>query len=242
MPACELTYKMGFSERLRPDRRWCGVDNELTVLLETGCYADFTMPSALLATQTRKINSIYRAVDDPRRPKSHNRGENVVAGKRGEGLLMILGPLCLNPGRKKFFFLPGIESSGLYASNPPTPARLKMWVSTAIHVDGFPRCIFVKLYTHGAQEEITRMLFDKGGLKTLLSSLLEYEPEAAVHFLSAREMANIVLAVEDGATHYSEQMRDHRLKTAGTGRVLPDRQRSVLRFGGRRERGIIEKC
>ena len=30
----------------RPDGRWCGVDQELTVLRETGCYADFTLPSA----------------------------------------------------------------------------------------------------------------------------------------------------------------------------------------------------
>ena len=28
-----------------PDRRWCGVNDELTVLRETGCYADFTLPA-----------------------------------------------------------------------------------------------------------------------------------------------------------------------------------------------------
>src|SRR5262249_33803104 len=43
----------------RPDGRWCGVNNELRILRETGCYADFTMPSAPSATQTRKINSLY---------------------------------------------------------------------------------------------------------------------------------------------------------------------------------------
>ena len=49
----------------RPDGRWCGVNNELDVLRETGCYADFTFPSAPSPTQPRKINSIYYAVDDP---------------------------------------------------------------------------------------------------------------------------------------------------------------------------------
>src|SRR5215813_7780814 len=29
-----------------PDGRWCGINNELTVLRELGCYADFTMPCA----------------------------------------------------------------------------------------------------------------------------------------------------------------------------------------------------
>src|SRR5205085_71886 len=56
----------------RPDGRCCGVNNELTVLRETGCYADFTFPSAPHPTQPRKINSIYYAVDDPLRPRSHD--------------------------------------------------------------------------------------------------------------------------------------------------------------------------
>lgn len=43
----------------RPDGRKCGVNNELDILLETGCYADFTMPSAPDCTQTYKINSLY---------------------------------------------------------------------------------------------------------------------------------------------------------------------------------------
>jgi hypothetical protein len=37
----------------RPDGRWCGVNDETSILLETGCYADFTMPSAPDVTQTR---------------------------------------------------------------------------------------------------------------------------------------------------------------------------------------------
>ena len=63
----------------RPDRRWCGVDQELTVLLETGCYADFTLPSAPSNTQTRIVNSIYYAQDIPGRCGSHNWG--VPAGR-----------------------------------------------------------------------------------------------------------------------------------------------------------------
>jgi len=204
----------------RRDGRWCGVNDELTVLLETGCYADFTMPTAPSDTQIGKINSIYRAVDDPLKPKSHNTGNDVVAGKKGEGLLMVQGPLCLDWSKKKFFVLPGIENSGLYASSPPTAARLKNWLSTAVQVRGFPRGVFVKLYTHGAQEEIMKMLFDDGGLGNLLSSLKEYEPESCVHFLSAREMANIILGLEDGFADYSAEMRDHRLKTAWKGGEL----------------------
>ena len=45
----------------RPDGRCCGVNNELAILRETGCYADFTLPSAPSPAQTAKINSIYYA-------------------------------------------------------------------------------------------------------------------------------------------------------------------------------------
>src|SRR5262249_44373146 len=49
----------------RPDGRHCGVNDEIGVLVETGCYADFTLPSAPSRAQTRTINRIYYAVDDP---------------------------------------------------------------------------------------------------------------------------------------------------------------------------------
>ena len=83
-----------------PDGSWCGVNNELGVLHDTGCYADFTLPSAPSATQTATINSIYYAVDDPMRPKSHNRGTAVRVGQsppeEEKYLMIIQGPLCLD--------------------------------------------------------------------------------------------------------------------------------------------------
>ena len=39
----------------RLDDRFCGVNNELTVLMETGCYADLTMPAA--PTRPRRVLS-----------------------------------------------------------------------------------------------------------------------------------------------------------------------------------------
>ena len=66
----------------RPDGRWCGVNNELDVLRETGCYADFTFPSAPSPTQTRKINSIYYAVDDPAAAQARTTGASTSAPGR----------------------------------------------------------------------------------------------------------------------------------------------------------------
>jgi hypothetical protein len=42
--------------------RACGVDSEMQVLAETGCYADITLPTgAFHGAQTSKINSIYES-------------------------------------------------------------------------------------------------------------------------------------------------------------------------------------
>src|SRR5258706_8749348 len=48
----------------RPDGRHCGLNNEITLLKELGCYADFALPSAPSLTQTSMANTIYWATDD----------------------------------------------------------------------------------------------------------------------------------------------------------------------------------
>jgi hypothetical protein len=39
--------------------KFCGVDEELQILAETGCYADMTLPSAPDESQIPMINQIY---------------------------------------------------------------------------------------------------------------------------------------------------------------------------------------
>ena len=50
----------------RPDGRWCGVDDELPLLHEIGCYVDLTFPSAPDPCQPDKVNQIYwRQAEEP---------------------------------------------------------------------------------------------------------------------------------------------------------------------------------
>ena len=134
----------------RPDGRWCGVNDEIEILRETGCYADFTLPSAPSPTQTRKINSIYYAVDDPHQPKSHDWGTDVGIGAvPRDGLMMIQGPLILNWRRRKWGLIPRIENSCLQGNQPPAVDRLDAWLSARVQVPTRPDWYFVKLHTHG---------------------------------------------------------------------------------------------
>ena len=70
----------------------CGVNDEITVLINTGCYADFGLPAQNKCAKTKKDNRIYYAVDDPLKPKSFDTGPDVVAGAPASaGLMMIPG-------------------------------------------------------------------------------------------------------------------------------------------------------
>jgi hypothetical protein len=182
----------------RPDGRWCGVNDEITILQETGCYADFTMPSAPSVTQTRKVNSIYYAVDDAKRPKSHDWGRDARVAMKGNGLLMVQGPLTSAWHNRKWGLFPRIENSGLTANTPISRRRVRCWIDVGVQVQGAPDHVFIKLYTHGTQEKNMAMFFEKGGMARLLELVKEEGQRigAEVHFVSAREMVNLVHALE----------------------------------------------
>lgn len=178
----------------RPDGRWCGVNDELDVLKRTGCYADFTLPSAPSATQTRKINSLYFAHDGPG-PKSHDDGVDAAAGAwDDDGLLMVQGPLALNWASRKWGLLPRIESGEISADNPPTAERVELWFRQGVHVRGRPDHLFVKVHAHGTQPENQRAFLERGLLDRLYT-LLKQRAEASgfqIHYETAREMYDVI--------------------------------------------------
>ena len=176
-----------------PGGEFCGLNNELTLLRDLGCYADFTLPSAPSAAQTRTINSIYWACDDPGRPKSHDTGVPVVPGGNAHGdLLMIQGPLALNWLERSHGVLPRLETGELAHHNPVTRQRVKLWLDFAPMVGPD---VFVKLFTHGALESNTQQLFDRD-----LDRLFGFMGDeckgrgAELRFASAWEMRQAVVA------------------------------------------------
>ena len=176
----------------RPDGRWCGIDNELDILIKTGCVYDMTMPSAPSDTQTKTINQIYIAREDGK-CKSHNTGKRLVVGSWPENneLLMIQGPLTLNWKSRKFGVIPRIESAELSSAAIPTKTRIDLWESCQISVVGAEEHIFIKLHTHGLQQHNMDMFFDKNGfdkLWTLLEDKYKSRKGYELHYVTAWEM------------------------------------------------------
>jgi hypothetical protein len=185
----------------RPDRRCCGVDNELDVLRETGCYADFTLPSFPSPCQTRTVNGIYYAVGRPGRSKSHDSGVPVGADRPpGRGLMMVQGPLVLDWDRRKWGLVPRVENGCLQGNQPPSARRLGLWLSARVRVPARPDWYFVKLHTHGADEKNMPVLLGEpmARFHEHLAGRAAADPNFRYHYVTAREVANLVRAAEAG--------------------------------------------
>jgi hypothetical protein len=184
----------------RSDGRLCGVNNELDILRETGCYADFTLPSFPSETQTRKINSIYWAVDDPNKPKSHDTGIDFGAARKPEkSILLIQGPLLFDWKRRKWSIIPRIENACIQGNQVPTMHRLDLWLRAAIRIPQKPDWYFVKLHTHGANEKNMDVLLGESMVKFHqgLRDRAERNKNFHYHYVTAREMANCIFSVEN---------------------------------------------
>ena len=186
----------------RPDGALCGVDQELSVLLKTGCYADFTLPSAPSPTQTRIVNSIYYARDISNRRKSHDFGRLSEVGKEApaDHLLMIQGPLTLDWQNRRMGVMPRIENGDVTAGRSMSRARLQQWLKAGVHVRKQPNWLFVKLHTHGCKDgNIDAWLGnDMLPFHRDLAMMAREQPRLRYHYVTAWEMAELVHQAEAG--------------------------------------------
>jgi hypothetical protein len=200
----------------RPDGRFCGVCDELSVLARTGCYADFTLPSAPSPTQTKIINSIYYARSHPGQKcqKPHDTGVPVGSGEAPDGgLMLIQGPLRLY----RQGLAPRVENACIQASQPPTMERLDRWLKCRVGVAGRPDLVFIKLHTHGAKAANRQVLlgdamidFHRG-----LSERAASDSSFRYHYVTAREMYNLAKAAEAGTSASVADVLDFAISPPG---------------------------
>lgn len=193
----------------RPDGKYCGVDTELPLLWETGCYADFTFPSAPDVCQPNVVNRIFWPVGDLARRRAYEQAEPARVGAGyDDRLLMITGPLSL--ARRPRSLALRIESSAVTARDPATRARLRTWTAQAIHVEGRPEWVFVKIHTHGAPEAQARSLLGEAGRAMHEALRDEYNDGKrwSLHYVTAREMYNVAIAATRGLDGDPSAYRD----------------------------------
>jgi hypothetical protein len=197
----------------RKDGRHCGVDRELPLLFDTGCYADYTFPSAPDECQPAIINQIYWPVGELGRRRAYEQGRRAAVGTiYNDRILMMEGPLALarRPGRLAI----RIESAAITAADPATSVRLRTWTAQNIHVGGRPEWVFVKVHTHGAPDAEADALLGEGGHGLHRTLAQEYNDGRnwCLHYVTAREMFNIAMAAMVGKRGNPGDYRDFVLK------------------------------
>ena len=194
--------------------RFCGVDSEMQVLAETGCYADLTFPpGAFYQSHLAKINSLYECSQPLSRRGAHRAGHDLECGRAPQVFpLMVEGPLMMSlarPGRRLLSY----EDGSISAKNPPSMDRLKLWKQAMITVKGRPDWLFIKLQCHGMDPRDRDIMLGPQILDFVHDLVDEADQRSeTIHFVTAREMVNIVLAACDGREGNPGEYRDYRLK------------------------------
>ena len=195
--------------------RFCGVDEEMQILKDTGCYADFTLPSAPDRSQVPRLNAIYQCGGPLDRAVPHYIGPGVKVGERPSTPLIFTGPLVFD-WRKRVFGLPmpRLENGGLTNRSPFDLRRAELWRNARITVTGRSEWVFAKLYCHGFfPDDQSWVIGDH--MRRSLEMFLDSTNQTGlkVHFATAREAFNMVIAAADGRSGNPNEYREYYLQS-----------------------------
>lgn len=197
--------------------RNCGVDNEMEILRDTGCYVDMSLPSAPEQSQGSVINQIYECALPMGEAAPHRHGVRVAANGNAPQLpLIFTGPLVFNWTRTiKGVPVPRIDDGALTANQSMDEARFRRWENANVTVSGRSDWVFVKLYCHGFFDQDQSVCIGEGARRFFgeLVNESERSGKTKIHFATAREAFNIASAAIDGRSGDPNEFRDYRLKT-----------------------------
>jgi hypothetical protein len=197
--------------------RFCGVDNEMGILRDTGCYADMTLPSAPDQSQVAVINQVYECALPMTESAPHRRGKRVaVHGKQLKLPLIFTGPLVFNWTRRiNGLPVPRIDDGALTANQRLDTARFNRWKSANVTIEGKSDWVFVKLYCHGFFDHDQSVCIGEDARRFFGGIVEESVKSRAfkVHFATAREASNIALAAIDGNGGDPNDHRNYRLRS-----------------------------
>jgi hypothetical protein len=102
----------------------------------------------------------------------------------------------------------------MQAGQLPNPRRVDLWLRARVQVPRRPDWFFVKLHTHGAAERNLPALLGEP-MSRFHASLAERADRCRnfhYHYVTAREMYNLVKAAEAGWTGTVDEARDFELE------------------------------
>jgi hypothetical protein len=110
--------------------------------------------------------------------------------------------------------LPRLENGDLSRWNPPRPDRMRLWLDLGVHVHDRPEWVVVKLHTHGGLPRNMDVLLGAPMRQFHEHLAAEYNDGTRfrLHYVTARELVNILHAAEAGQTGNPGAFRDFRYR------------------------------
>jgi hypothetical protein len=209
-PACFSFIHGDWSLGNSRGEKYCGVDNEITLLMQAGCYGDYTFPALFNEAQPPFINNIYYANDTDKKA-AHFKGRDAEVGveQSNDEFMVFQGPLTINWKDWRHKWHPTIEDGDI--NRFPThddPRRIDAWIRQKIHVKGNPNWQFVKIFCHGAQDHLSVVSDTTDRMFDYLEKNYNDGEKYRLHYVTAREAHNIVKAAEKGLTGNPNEYRD----------------------------------
>ena len=190
---------------------FCGLDNEVKILKNKGCYADFTYPALFSEAQPPTINSIYYCNQlDSNSCYFKGRISQLGYQEKEDEFMIFQGPMTINWLDWRHKWHPTIEDGDINNTNTHSdPKRIDAWVRQAIHVKGKPEWQFVKVFCHGGQDHESVVSTITDDLFSYLEKHYNDGTKYRLHYVSTREAYNIVRAAEAGEIGNPNLYRDH---------------------------------
>jgi hypothetical protein len=164
--------------------------------------------------QTSKINSLYECALPLDRNAPHRKGKDLRVGSAPRVLpLIVQGPLLVDFRRSRQALRPVFETGAITEPNRMSLHRLSLWKHARVQVAGRPDWLFVKLHCHG-MDPTQKDAVVGPAVEKFLEQLVggARERKETLHFVTAREMSNIVLAACDNKDGNPNDYRDYRFR------------------------------
>ncbi|MGB9196335.1 MAG: hypothetical protein WCB53_05345 [Terriglobales bacterium] len=192
---------------------FCGVDSEMQILAGTGCYSDFTMPTSVWhPAQTAKVNSVYEFTLPINEVAPQRKGRDLAVGHAPKTWpLIVQGPLVTDLAGSLRAKKPVIENGAITGVAPMSLRRLALWKKARVRVEGRPDWLFIKVHCHSMDPTQHEAVIGNQ-FRTFLEQFVTgaSERKETLHFVTAREMTNILLAACDGRDGNPGDYRDYR--------------------------------
>jgi hypothetical protein len=193
------------------------------------------MPTALWhPAQTAKVNSMYECELPLDHVAPHRKGRDLAVGRVPQTWpLIVQGPLVTDFAGTLRSAKPVIENSAITGAAPMSLHRLALWKKARVRVEGRPDWLFIKVHCHSMdptqQDAVIGNQFHNFLEQFVTGAAGRKE---TLHFVTAREMTNIILAACDGRDGNPGDYRDYRFKRIAG---MPPSSPEQLRRASQRE-------